>query len=57
MSSSIRSMARQMRREAAKDALNLKRIRCPKCRKPLQHRSLLGKKVLCPGCGWEGRIR
>lgn len=57
MSSSMRSMARQVRREAARSALAHRQVGCPKCGKPLWRKSVIGKKVVCASCGWEGRIR
>ena len=55
--SSIRSMKRQMVREAAQDAAQLGRLKCPKCGHELGRKKTLGKKVACPKCKWEGRTK
>ena len=53
------SLSRQIRREKARtateEALGLHRVRCPKCKTALQR--VNAKRVLCPKCGWEGRIK
>ena len=55
--SSIRSIRRQMVREAAQDAARLGKLACPKCGGALQRKAALSKKVACPKCGFKGRTK
>lgn len=55
--SNSRTIRREIRRKMIKDAVANKRIGCPKCGAALWRRSIIGKKVLCTKCAWEGRLR
>lgn len=58
MSSMVRTIRRGMRREAALGAAQVGKLTCPKCKQAtLVHKNLVSRKMICPSCGWRGRIK
>jgi predicted RNA-binding Zn-ribbon protein involved in translation (DUF1610 family) len=57
MSSMSRTIGRNMSRFIASHALKMGRLICPKCGKVLHRKRLSLRKVVCDGCGFQGRMK
>lgn len=58
MSSMVRTIRRNMICEAARSLLKDGKLTCPKCKNAsLQGKNMISRKMLCPICGWKGRIK
>lgn len=58
MSSMCRSIRRNMRRESALGAAQVGKLTCPKCKNAtLTRKNIVSRKMICPSCGWRGRIK
>ena len=55
------SLSRTIRRRIAREGNRMRefdgRVPCPNCGAKLTRSSMLGKKVKCARCQWEGRLK